>query len=88
MQQETRFRATCVDATVIPHVEQRLSFSLGCYGCREATDMGPNETILGFPGASLSGLVAALEQLNAKAVGCSREKAVLSTLNNKTRSKS
>lgn len=25
-------QATCVDATVIPHVEQRLNFSLGCYG--------------------------------------------------------
>ncbi|MCK9459375.1 MAG: DUF169 domain-containing protein [Proteobacteria bacterium] len=76
-------QATCVDATVIPHVEQRLNFSLGCYGCREATDMGVNETILGFPGASLSGIVAALEQLNAKAVGRSRAKAVFNHLKEK-----
>lgn len=74
-------QATCVDATVIPYVEQRLNFSLGCYGCREATDMGVNETILGFPGASLHGIVEALEQLNAKAVGRSRAKAVLHALN-------
>lgn len=76
-------QATCVDATVIPHVEQRLNFSLGCYGCREATDMGVNETILGFPGASLLGIAEALEQLNAKAVGRSRAKAVLHSLNKK-----
>jgi uncharacterized protein (DUF169 family) len=73
-------QATCVDATVIPHVEQRLNFSLGCYGCREATDMGANETILGFPGSSLAGILAALEQLNTKAVGRSRAKAVLNQL--------
>lgn len=48
-------QATCVDATVIPHVEQRLNYSLGCYGCREATDLAPQETILGFPGSALGG---------------------------------
>jgi uncharacterized protein (DUF169 family) len=76
-------QATCVDATVIPHVEQRLNFSLGCYGCREATDMGPNETILGFPGSSFAEILAALEQLNTKAVGRSRAKAVLNQLKGK-----
>jgi uncharacterized protein (DUF169 family) len=76
-------QATCVDATVIPYVEQRLNFSLGCYGCREATDIGVNETILGFPGATLNNLVAALEQLNLKAVGRSRAKAALDHLKGK-----
>ena len=33
-------QATCVDATVIPHLEKRLNYSLGCYGCREATSEG------------------------------------------------
>jgi len=74
-------QATCVDATVIPHLEQRLNFSLGCYGCREATDMTPSETILGFPGAALTPLVAALEQLSTKAIGRSRGKNVLRALN-------
>jgi uncharacterized protein (DUF169 family) len=73
-------QATCVDATVIPHVEQRLNFSLGCYGCREATDMDAHETILGFPGAALTALVGALEKLNDKAVGRSRAKAALNHL--------
>jgi uncharacterized protein (DUF169 family) len=76
-------QATCVDATVIPHVEQRLNFSLGCYGCREATDMGANEAILGLPGASLFGVVAELEQLNARAVGRSRARAAFNHLKEK-----
>ena len=76
-------QATCVDATVIPHVEQRLNFSLGCYGCREATDMGAHETVLGFPGPALAALVGALEKLNDKAVGRSRAKAVFNHLKEK-----
>jgi uncharacterized protein (DUF169 family) len=67
-------QATCVDATVIPHLEQRLNFSLGCYGCREATDLTPGETVLGFPGALLDPLLGALEMLRTKAVPRSRAK--------------
>ena len=70
-------QATCVDATIIPFLEQRLNFSLGCYGCREATDLGPHESVLGFPGARLGPMIAALESLAKKAVGRSRAKAVL-----------
>jgi uncharacterized protein (DUF169 family) len=67
-------QATCVDATVIPHLEQRLNFSLGCYGCREATDLEPGETVLGFPGSLLEPLLGALESLSAKAIPLSRAK--------------
>lgn len=67
-------QATCVDATIIPFAEQRMNFSLGCYGCREATDMKSSETILGFPGTKLENITSALEQLNAKAIGQSRSK--------------
>ena len=76
-------QATCVDATIIPHIEQRLNFSLGCYGCREATDLGPHESVLGFPGPRLEPLLAALESLANKAVGRSRAKAVYQSFNNK-----
>ncbi|MDT8357593.1 MAG: DUF169 domain-containing protein, partial [Methanomicrobiaceae archaeon] len=41
-------QATCVDATIIPYVEDRLNYGFGCYGCRDATDMGPGEAIVGF----------------------------------------
>jgi uncharacterized protein (DUF169 family) len=67
-------QATCVDATVIPHLEQRLNFSLGCYGCREATDLMAGETVLGFPGALLEPLLDSLEMLRAKAIPRSRAK--------------
>ena len=67
-------QATCVDATVIPFLEQRLNFGLGCYGCREATDLKPGETVLGFPGALLEPLLGALESLSAKAIPRSRAK--------------
>ena len=76
-------QATCVDATIIPHLEQRLNFSLGCYGCREATDLGPHESVLGFPGGRLEPLIAALESLAAKAVWRSRAKSVFENLNKK-----
>lgn len=76
-------QATCVDATIIPFLEQRLNFSLGCYGCREATDLGLHESVLGFPGARLGLLLAALECLANKAVGRSRAKAVFQNFNKK-----
>ena len=53
-------QATCVDATMIPHLEDRLNFSLGCYGCRDATDLAPAETVLGFPGRMLEALYVLL----------------------------
>ncbi len=59
---------------MVPYQEQRLNFSLGCYGCREATDLGPEETVLGFPVAQLDGLVEALERLRATAIPRSRAK--------------
>ena len=76
-------QATCVDATVIPLVTQRLNFSLGCYGCREATDMTPQETILGFPGNALHAIVAELERLNVKAIGRSRTRAAFHHIQDK-----
>lgn len=67
-------QATCVDATIIPYVEQRLNFTMGCYGCREATDLQPAETVVGFPGARLGRLVDSLAFLTEKAVPRSRAK--------------
>ena len=67
-------QATCVDSTIIPYREQRLNFSMGCYGCREATDMAPSETVVGFPGKMLEPLVGAVEHLADKAIPRSRQK--------------
>ncbi|HII75937.1 MAG TPA: hypothetical protein HA264_02605 [Methanolinea sp.] len=70
-------QATCVDATIIPYREQRLNFNFGCYGCRDATDIGPGEAILGFPIDNLSAIVTHLEYLNKKALPHSRGKHAL-----------
>ena len=67
-------QATCVDATIKPFLEGRINFSFGCYGCREATDMGAEETVLGFPGFMLDPLVRSLEALGKKAILRSRAK--------------
>ena len=61
-------------AVAVAPVEQRLNFSLGCYGCREATDLGQDETVLGFPAADLDGVLDALERLRRAAVPRSRAK--------------
>ena len=67
-------QATCVDATIVPHLEGRLNQSFGCYGCRDATDIGRNETVLGFPGALLPEICRHVEYLAAKALPDSRAK--------------
>ncbi|MBN1453604.1 MAG: DUF169 domain-containing protein [Anaerolineales bacterium] len=73
-------QATCVDATIIPYLEQRLNQCFGCYGCRDATDLGPNETVVGFPGALLPSLVETLGFLDQKAIPTSRSKKAFSAL--------
>jgi len=67
-------QATCVDATIIPYLEQRLNFSYGCYGCRDATDLSTSETVVGFPAALLPAMVNHLEFLAQKAIPTSRSK--------------
>jgi uncharacterized protein (DUF169 family) len=67
-------QATCVDATIIPYLKQRLNFTLGCYGCREATDLALGETVLGFPGRLIEPLLGALQHLSQRAVPRSRAK--------------
>lgn len=76
-------QATCVDATLIPFVKQKFNMSLGCYGCRDATDISPNETVLGFPFKDFNALVQNLEFLNQKAIPNSRSKNALALLKRK-----
>ncbi|MCX5828580.1 MAG: DUF169 domain-containing protein [Deltaproteobacteria bacterium] len=67
-------QATCVDATIIPFLEERLNFGFGCYGCRDATDLDAGESIIGFPASFLAPIVSHLEYLNAKAIPAARGK--------------
>jgi len=76
-------QATCVDATLIPFVEQKFNMSMGCYGCRDATDIGNNETVLGFPYKYFNPIIESLEYLNQKAIPNSRGKNALTILRRK-----
>ncbi|MEM3432834.1 MAG: DUF169 domain-containing protein [Candidatus Methanomethyliaceae archaeon] len=73
-------QATCVDSTILPYLNQRLNLSYGCYGCRDATDIGPGETVLGFPAFVLDRIVDHLTYLSRKAIPTSRGKNALSAL--------
>jgi len=73
-------QATCVDTTIIPFKEQQLNMSMGCYGCRDATDIGDNETVLGFPFKDFQPILENLEFLNLKAIPNSRGKNALTLL--------
>lgn len=67
-------QATCVDSTIIPFLEDRLNFGYGCYGCRDATDIETNETVIGFPAFLLPAIVKHLEYLSRKAIPNARSK--------------
>ena len=73
-------QATCVDTTIIPFVTQRLNASLGCYGCREATNVAESECVLGFPMEDLETIVTSLEKLNKRAIPRVRGKPVYKAL--------
>jgi len=69
-------QATCVDATIVPFLSGEVNMSMGCYGCREATDMAPEEAIIGIPGRKLAEIVSSLERLGEKALPRVRSKTV------------
>ena len=73
-------QATCVDVTIMPFLQQRMNASLGCYGCREATDLHESESVIGFPIKDLDPIVAALRKLNEKAIPRVRGKTVYRAL--------
>lgn len=73
-------QATCVDCTIQPFLNQEMNATLGCYGCREATDLTESETVLGFPVGQLEKIVAALEKLNTQALPRVRSKKVYQAL--------
>lgn len=76
-------QATCVDVTTIPYVQQKFNMSMGCYGCRDATDIEPGETVLGFPFKDFSEIAESILFLSNKAIPNSRGKNALATLKRK-----
>ncbi len=67
-------QATCVDSTIIPYKQHKMNLSFGCYGCRDATDLGPDETVLGFPYRDFDSIADYIEYLSMKAIPNSRNK--------------
>lgn len=73
-------QATCVDATIIPFVKNKMNLSYGCYGCRDATDIGANEAVLGFPFNAFDNIGENLVYLSRKAIPNSRGKNALTLM--------
>lgn len=67
-------QATCVDATLIPFKQNKMNLSYGCYGCRDATDIGLDESVLGFPFRDFEKIAEYIEYLAMKAMPNSRNK--------------
>ena len=76
-------QATCVDGTIIPFLSQEIHASLGCYGCREATNLAESECVLGFPIKDLENIVNSLQKLNERAIPRVREKAIYKALSSR-----
>jgi len=70
------FQACCVDVTVIPYLTKNVNVSLGCYGCRDATDIADDECLVGIPMEKLGGIITSLKALAQKAMPEARNKGV------------
>jgi uncharacterized protein (DUF169 family) len=73
-------QATCVDVTILPFLTQKMNATLGCYGCREATNLTEGECVLGFPIKDLETIVTSLQRLNEKAIPRVRGKTIYKAL--------
>jgi uncharacterized protein (DUF169 family) len=73
-------QATCVDGTIVPFLTQNIHASLGCYGCRESTNLAESEGVLGFPIKDLDNIVNSLQKLKERAIPRVRGKAVYQAL--------
>jgi uncharacterized protein (DUF169 family) len=71
---------TCVDMTVIPHLNQEVNVSTGCYGCRNATNVPDEYLYAGFPGNQLESIVDSLTLINEKTMPRTREKKAYKSL--------
>lgn len=74
---------TCVDTLVVPYLTQKLNVCLGCYGCRNNTDIPDEHLLAGFPGNQLESIVDTLDKLSQKAMPRTREKRAYARLMNK-----
>jgi uncharacterized protein (DUF169 family)/NAD-dependent dihydropyrimidine dehydrogenase PreA subunit len=71
------YNALCVETTVIPFTTGKINISLGCYGCRGATDISDDLMFMGIPLAGMPRLIQGLGELGKKAIPDSRAKIYL-----------
>ncbi len=57
------FQATCADTTILPSLTGEINMSLGCFGCRKATDIEKDEMLIGIPFNKLEEIVNSLQKL-------------------------
>jgi uncharacterized protein (DUF169 family) len=67
-------QASCVDSTVIPIDRNSVNISLGCFGCRKTSDIGPDELLVGIPWSKFERTVLAVEKMAAGPIPKSRQK--------------
>lgn len=67
-------QAACADSTVVPYLTGNVNISLGCFGCRKTTDIGPDEMLVGIPGNRLQEIVAAVDKMKEGPIPKSRAK--------------
>ena len=65
---------TCVDTTVVPFLTGKLNVTLGCYGCRNATNIPDGHLLAGFPANQAEEILENLEHISEKAMPRTREK--------------
>jgi len=70
---------------IISYPENSLNLNSGLYGFRDAPDIRPSETLLGFAASALAGIVSHLEYLGQKAISNSRAKKAYVMLTKKNR---
>ncbi|MGD0237628.1 MAG: DUF169 domain-containing protein [Syntrophorhabdales bacterium] len=71
------YNALCVEATVIPFTTGKINISLGCYGCRGASDISDDLMFMGIPLAEMPRIIRGLGELGKKAIPDSRAKIYL-----------
>lgn len=67
-------QAACVDSTIVPFTSDKINLSLGCVGCRAATDLAINEMIMGIPYHLMEDIMKNLQELHTKVIPDNRNK--------------
>lgn len=69
-------QASCADSTVIPYKFNRLSISLGCFGCRKTSGIAADEMLVGIPFGKFERTMDNLRAMGSNAIPKSRVKAL------------